>query len=83
MLRQFSKTIAAHRSSILAYFEFYSLSTGPLENANNKSKTLHKMAYGFRDAKFFKLKIMVLHEAILLWSVETESTHFPDELAFN
>jgi len=23
---------------------------------------LHKMAYGFRDVEFFKLKIMALHE---------------------
>jgi len=23
---------------------------------------LHKMAYGFRDIEFFKLKIMALHE---------------------
>ena len=62
MLKQFSKTIAAHRSGILAYFDFNGLSTGPLEGTNNKIKTLHKMAYGFRDVEFFKLKIMALHE---------------------
>jgi len=62
MLKQFSKTIAAHRSGILAYFDFNGLSTGPLEGINNKIKTLHKMAYGFRDVEFFKLKIMALHE---------------------
>lgn len=62
MLKQFSKTIAAHRSGILAYFDFDGLSTGPLEGINNKIKTLHKMAYGFRDIEFFKLKIMALHE---------------------
>jgi transposase len=62
MLKQFSKTIAAHRSGILAYFDFNGLSTGPLEGINNKIKTLHKMAYGFRDTEFFKLKIMALHE---------------------
>ena len=62
MLKQFSKTIAAHRSGILAYFDLNGLSTGPLEGINNKIKTLHKMAYGFRDVEFFKLKIMALHE---------------------
>ncbi len=62
MLIKFSKTIAAHRSGILAYFDFDGLSTGPLEGTNNKIKTLHKMAYGFRDIEFFKLKIMALHE---------------------
>ncbi len=62
MLKQFSKTLAVHRSGILAYFDFDGLSTGPLEGTNNKIKTLHKMAYGFRDIEFFKLKIMALHE---------------------
>ena len=42
MLKQFSKTIAANRSGILAYFDFNGLSTGPLESTNNKIKTLHK-----------------------------------------
>ena len=62
MLKQFSKTLAAHQSGILVYFDFDGLSTGPLEGTNNKIKTLHKMAYGFRDVEFFKLKIMALHE---------------------
>ncbi|WP_419609435.1 transposase, partial [Thiolapillus sp.] len=62
MLKQFAKTLAAHRSGILAYYDFDGLSTGPLEGTNNKIKTLHKMAYGFRDTEFFKLKIMALHE---------------------
>ena len=39
MLKQFSKSIAAHRSSILAYFDFNGLSTGPLEGTNNKIGT--------------------------------------------
>jgi len=43
MLKQFSKTLAAHRSGILAYFDFDGLSTGPLEGTNNKIKTLHKI----------------------------------------
>ncbi|WP_371264970.1 transposase [Nitrosomonas communis] len=33
-----------------------------LEGINNKITTLYKMAYGFRDVEFFKLKIMALHE---------------------
>ena len=35
MLKQFSKTLAAHRLNILAYFNFDGLSTGPLEGTNN------------------------------------------------
>ena len=60
MLKQFSKTFAAHRSGILAYFDFDGLSTGPLEGTNNKIKTLNNMAYGLRDIEFFKLKMMEL-----------------------
>ena len=33
-----------------------------MEGTNNKIRTLHKMAYGFRGIEFFKLKIMALHE---------------------
>jgi transposase len=40
----------------------YRISSGPLEGTNNKIKTMKRMAYGFRDMEFFKLKIMALHE---------------------
>jgi transposase len=63
MLQQFSKTLAAYRSGILAYYDFDQLSTGPLEGTNNKIKTLQRMAYGFRDKEFLKLKIKGLHES--------------------
>ncbi len=63
MLQQFAKTLAAYRSGILAYYDFDRLSTGPLEGTNNKIKTLQKMAYGFRDREFLKLKIKGLHES--------------------
>jgi transposase len=33
-----------------------------LDGTNNKIKTLHKMAYGFRDVEIFKIKIMALQE---------------------
>ena len=62
MLKKFANTLAAHRSGILAYYDFDRLSTGPLEGTNNKIKTLQKMAYGFRDKEFLKLKIKGLHE---------------------
>ncbi|HEX2224647.1 MAG TPA: ISL3 family transposase [Thermoanaerobaculia bacterium] len=62
MLRQMAKTLAAHRSGLLAYYD-YPISTGPLEGTNNKIKTLSRQAYGFRDREFFKLKILAIHEA--------------------
>jgi transposase len=36
--------------------------TGPLEGTNNKIKTTQRMASGFRDRAFFKLKIYALRE---------------------
>lgn len=62
MLMKFAKTLAAFRSGILEYYD-YRISSGPLEGTNNKIKTMKRMAYGFRDMEFFKLKIMAIHEA--------------------
>jgi transposase len=61
MLKTFAKTLAVYQSGILAYYD-YRISSGPLEGTNNKIKTMKRMAYGFRDMEFFKLKIMALHE---------------------
>jgi transposase len=61
-LRQMARTLAAHRSGLLAYYD-YPISTGPLEGTNNKIKTMKRQAYGFRDQEFFKLKILAIHEA--------------------
>jgi len=60
MLNRFANTLAAHKSGLLAYYD-YPISTGPLEGTNNKIKTMQRQAYGFRDMAFFKLKIMALH----------------------
>jgi len=61
MLIKFSNTLSAHRSGILAYYD-YPISTGPLEGTNNKIKTMQRQAYGYRDKEFFKLKIFTLHK---------------------
>ena len=60
MLFRFARTLATHMDGILAYYD-YPISTGPLEGTNNKIKTMKRQAYGFRDRKFFKLKILALH----------------------
>ena len=62
MLKKFARTLAAHRTGILAYYD-YPISTAPLEGTNNKINTMKRQAYGFRDLEFFKLKIMAVHEA--------------------
>ena len=60
-LQRFANTLAAHRSGILAYYDFL-ITSGPIEGVNNKIKVMKRQAYGFRDREFFKLKIMAIHE---------------------
>jgi transposase len=61
MLQQMARTLAAHRSGLLAYYDAM-ITSGPLEGTNNKIKTMKRQAYGFRDREFFKLKILAIHE---------------------
>jgi transposase len=60
-LQQMARTLAAHRSGLLAYYDVM-ISSGPMEGVNNKIKTMKRQAYGFRDQDFFKLKILAIHE---------------------
>jgi transposase len=61
ILQQMARTLAAHRSGLLAYYDVM-ISSGPLEGTNHKIKTMKRQAYGFRDLEFFKLKILAIHE---------------------
>src|SRR3954462_14299253 len=61
MLQQMAKTLAAHRSGLLSYYDVM-ITSGPMEGTNNKIKTMKRQAYGFRDKEFFKLKILAIHE---------------------
>jgi transposase len=62
MLQQMARTLAAHRSGLLAYYDVM-ITSGPMEGTNNKIKTMKRQAYGFRDKEFFKLKILAIHES--------------------
>jgi transposase len=57
----FAKTIEKRTESILAWYD-YRITTGPLEGLNNKIKVFKRSAYGYRDAEFFGLRILFLHE---------------------
>jgi transposase len=61
MLKQMAKTLAAHRSRLLAYYDTM-ITSGPMEGTNNKIKTMKRQVHGFRDHEFFKLKILAIHE---------------------
>jgi transposase len=56
-----SKTLAAHRTGLLAYYDVM-ICSGPMEGTSNKIKTMKRQAYGFRDHEFFKLKVLAIHE---------------------
>jgi transposase len=61
LLIKFANTLMAHKSGILAWYNYH-ISTGKLEGINNKIKTMKRQAYGYRDEKFFELKILSLHD---------------------
>lgn len=60
-LTKMANTLKAHKWGILAWYDYH-ISTGKLEGINNKIKTMKRQAYGYRDQKFFELKILALHE---------------------
>jgi transposase len=60
-LQQMARTLAGHRTGLLAYYDAM-ITSGPMEGTNNKIKTMKRQAYGFRDREFFKLKILANHE---------------------
>lgn len=61
LLIKFANTLMAHKSGILSWYDYH-ISTGKLEGINNKIKTMKRQAYGYRDEKFFELKILSLHD---------------------
>lgn len=54
------KMLERHRENILNYYDF-KISTGPLEGLINKIKVIKRVAYGYRDMEFFKLRILTSH----------------------
>lgn len=61
MLTRFAKRLQTYRSGILAWYD-HPITTAALEGTNNKIKTLQRQAYGFRDQRFFTLRIYFAHE---------------------
>ena len=61
-LMKMGNTIAAYKFGILNWYD-HPVSSGRLEGTNNKIKVLKRMAYGYRDLDFFKLRILAIHEA--------------------
>ncbi|MBK6959245.1 MAG: transposase, partial [Nitrosomonas sp.] len=80
MLKQFSKTIAAHRSGITTCFDFNGLSTGPLKGTNNKIKNFcTKWPMVSEMSSSLNSKLWRCMKPIMSLSVKPKSTHLPDE----
>ena len=58
----FADTLEKHADSVLAWYD-HPITTGPLEGLNNKIKVLKRKAYGYRDAAFFALRLLFIHES--------------------
>ena len=51
-----------HREGILALYD-HKITTAMVEGINNKIKVLKREAYGFTDDRYFKLRLLALHDA--------------------
>lgn len=61
-LERMAATLMARRTGILAWYDCR-FSTAKVEGINNKIKVLKRSAYGFRDDKYFKLRLFALHDS--------------------
>lgn len=59
-LKKIATTLMHHRHGLLNY-HYHRISSGIVEETNNKIKTLMRQAYGFRDMTYFKLRLYHLH----------------------
>lgn len=60
-LTKMAFTMKAFRRGILAWYDCH-LSTGKVEGINNKIKVMKRNAYGFRDDRYFTLRLYALHD---------------------
>ena len=60
-LQKIAITMRTYRKGILAWYDCH-LSTGKVEGINNKIKVMKRNAYGFRDERYFTLRLYALHD---------------------
>ena len=60
-LMRMAATLLAPRRGILAWYDSH-ISTGKVEGINNKIKVMKRNAYGFRDDRYFTLRLYALHD---------------------
>lgn len=57
-----ANTVMAYRTGILNWYDYH-VSNAKVEGINNKIKVLKRVAYGYRDEDYFKLRLFALHDA--------------------
>jgi transposase len=57
MLTRMARTLAAHRSGLMASYDAM-ITSGPMEGTTNEVETRKRQGYGFRDWEYFKSKIL-------------------------
>ena len=60
-LQKMAITVKTYKKGILAWYDCH-LSTGKVEGINNKIKVMKRNAYGFRDERYFTLRLYALHD---------------------
>ena len=60
-LKKMANTIMMYKTGILAWYDCH-ISTAKVEGINNKIKVMKRTAYGFRDDKYFELRLFALHD---------------------
>ena len=60
-LQKMAVTMKTYKKGILAWYDCH-LSMGKVEGINNKIKVMKRNAYGFRDERFFTLRLYALHD---------------------
>ena len=60
-LQKMAVAMRTYKKGILAWYDCH-LSTGKVEGINNKIKVMKRNAYGFRDERYFTLRLYALHD---------------------
>lgn len=61
-MMRLARTLRGYATGILNY-AFFPISSGKMEGLNHKIKNLLRVAYGYRDERFFELRLFALHES--------------------
>lgn len=57
-----ANTVMGYRTGILSWYD-HRISNAKVEGINNKIKVLKRVAYGYRDEGYFRLRLFALHDA--------------------